>query len=425
MDALLLHALSGKAQLASLRSAVPDSMVGQDTVTLLGWYSLYFKEFPGREKIVPEELKSLVRLRVGPDAPPEAVAMTMHLIDQLKEEPDEVAIKGMLGQLYTLDMSGRAGALLEKYNGGGEIDLVFEMQKLVQESAQRMSSASIVNFVRDDIGTLLDQFGKDQGLKFDFIQGLNLGMRGLIAGDSGMFAARVDAGKSSFLCRMAVGMAPQVPLYFEEGRPIIFMVNESEGNRMIPRLRQAALGLTVPEMIEWHNAGRLEPAYHAALGGTPIEIKNIHGWTVAQVERFVQQVKPAMFITDMPANLRMSISGNKTDALEETWQHLRDLAVMEKCIHIGTAQISVEGADQLYPPMQALKDTKTGVQGALDFQINMGNLNNPMAQTLRGISTPKNKLSKAGQPSNIQVEVVFNKDTCQFNDGSGGAPATP
>lgn len=422
MDALLLHALAGKTQLASLRSAVPDNMVGQDTVALLGWYSAYFNAFPDRDTVEPEELKSLVRLRAG-DAPAEAIAMTMHLIDQLKTKPDETAIKGLLGQLYTLDMSGRAGALLEKYNTGGEVDLVYEMQKLVQESSQRMSSASVVDFVRDDIGELLAKFGQDQGLKFTFISQLMTGMRGLIAGDSGMFAARVDAGKSSFLCKMATAMAPQVPKYFQEGQPILFLVNESEGNRMIPRLRQAALNLTVPQMIEWHNAGRLEQAYREALGGTPIEIKNIHGWTVAQVERFVQQVKPAMFITDMPANLRMSISGNKTDALEETWQHLRDLAVMEKCIHIGTAQISVEGADQLYPPMTALKDTKTGVQGALDFQINMGNLNNPMAQTLRGISTPKNKLSMAGQPSNVQTEVVFLKDTCQFNDGAGGAPA--
>lgn len=421
MDALLLHALAGKSQLASLRSAVPDSMVGQDTVALLGWYSLYFKEFPGRERVDPEELKSLVRLRCGPNTPPETVAMTMHLIDQLKTEPDDIAIKGMLGQLYTLDMSGRAGALLEKYNNNGEIDLVYEMSKLVKESEQRMSSASVVDFVRDDIGELLEKFGQDQGLKFTFVGGLMTGMRGLISGDSGMFAARVDAGKSSFLCKMATAMAPQVPKYFEAGRPIVFMVNESEGNRMIPRLRQAALNLTIPEMMEWHKEGRLEPAYREALGGTPIEIKNIHGWTIAQVERFVQQVRPAMFITDMPANLRMSVSGNKTDALEETWQHLRDLAVMEKCIHIGTAQISVEGADQLYPPMTALKDTKTGVQGALDFQINMGNLNNPMAQTLRGISTPKNKLSMPGQPSNVQVEVVFQKDTCQFIDGSQGA----
>ena len=69
-------------------------------------------------------------------------------------------------------------------------------------------------------------------------------------------------------------------------------------------------------------------------------------------------------------------------------------------------------------PTQAPGQAIEGVQGALDFQINMGNLNNPAAQALRGISTPKNKLSRAGFPSNVQTEVYFNKDTCQFNDGT-------
>jgi replicative DNA helicase len=431
MDSLLLHALSDKAQYGSLRSIVPDSLIGQDTVGLLAWFSVYWLTFPERERIDPDELKTIVGLRSA-GASPEQLALTYHLIDGLKTPPDEHALKGMLGQLYTLDLSGRTGAMLERYNSGQEIDLVYELKALVDEGSKRMSSTVATDFVRDDIGKLLQQLGQDNGLKFNFIAALRDGMRGLIPGDSGMFAARVDAGKTSFLCKMATHFAPQVRhlkdidgnAIFEQGRPIVFLVNESEGNRMLPRLRQSALGIDMPTMIAMHNAGELEPAYHKALGGTPIEVKNIHGWNVAQLERFVQEVMPCMFVLDMPANLRMSITGNKTDALEETWQRIRDLAVMTRSIGMGTAQISAEGKDMLYPPMDALKDSKTGVQGALDFQINMGNLSNPAAQKLRGISTPKNKLSRPGQPSNVQTEVVFEKDTCQFQDGAGATTAT-
>lgn len=418
MESLLLKALATRQRFTSLREAVPQGMMSPDTIAMLAWYQAYFQAFGERDHVDPDELVTFIKLRSGA-ASPESVALTVHLAQQLKEPAPESSVNSILEQLYELDLSGKAGALVTRFNEGGEVDLTFEMGRLAEEAKRRRSSTSSMDFVRDDIGSILEQLGRDDGLKFDFIPALNSAVRGLIPGDSAMFAARVDAGKSSFLCKMATSFAPQVKRFFGEGRPIVFLVNESEGSRMLPRLRQAALRLTLPELIDAHRDGSLEERYKAALGGTDIEVKNIHGWNLVQVERFVEQVRPSVCITDMPANIRMNIgNGSKTDALEYTWQVLRDLGVNNGCIMFGTAQISVEGADQLYPPMTALKDTKTGVQGALDLQINMGSLNNPDAAKLRGISTPKNKLSITGQPSCVQSEVWFDKDRCQFDSGA-------
>lgn len=93
--------------------------------------------------------------------------------------------------------------------------------------------------------------------------------------------------------------------------------------------------------------------------------------------------------------------------------------VRHDCIGMATVQISVEGGNMLYPPYSALKDSKTGIQGATDVIIMMGSLDNPDAQTIRGLSSPKNKFAAPGKPSCFQSEVYFDGARCLFNDGAG------
>jgi hypothetical protein len=47
----------------------------------------------------------------------------------------------------------------------------------------------------------------------------------------------------------------------------------------------------------------------------------------------------------------------------------------------------------------------------------LGARNDPALQTLRGISTAKNKFQMAGKPSHVQAELIFNAETCQYSDG--------
>ena len=49
----------------------------------------------------------------------------------------------------------------------------------------------------------------------------------------------------------------------------------------------------------------------------------------------------------------------------------------------------------------------------------MGSLDNPDAQALRGLSSPKNKFSVPGKPSCFTSEVYFDGSRCVFNDGTG------
>lgn len=427
MDALLLSALADKQRFNSLRHAVPEGMIAPDTQAVLAWYGAYFNAFPERERVDVDELQSLVRLRSA-GASPESLAITLHLVERLRVPPDDVAINGILGQLYELDLSGRAAALIEKFQRGEEIDLAYELSRLSQQAVRSKAQASPFDYCDVPIGEILSEVTDDKGLKFRRISALRDNILGLQPGASVAIAARPDKGKTSLIAACLTDFAPQVVQMFGEKRPILWLNNEGTAKRIIPRIYQAALQKDLNEIIRLSNSNELVPAYTKAIGGVSdlIRVKDMHGASMAQIEQVIEAQQPYVVVADMLANFRLSGAANgsnKADAVEQLWQEWREIMVRHNCIGLATVQISVEGGNMLYPPYSALKDSKTGIQGATDIIIMMGSLDNPDAQTIRGLSSPKNKFAVPGKPSCFQSEVYFDGSRCVFDDGTGAAHA--
>lgn len=422
MDSLILSALATKQRFNSLKHVIPAGMLAPDTSAMLQWYGAYYSAFPERAEVDFDELQSLVRLRSG-SASPESIQITLHLIDQLRKRPDDTALTGILGQLYELDLSGRAAALIERYQRGDEVDLAYEMSRLSQQAVRSKASATPDDYIRTGIDALLSEVSNDQGLKFRRIAALREHILGLSGGASIAIAARPDKGKTSFISSILTDFAPQVVQMYGGERPILWLNNEGSGKRIIPRIYQAALGKDLNEIISMSNAGELVQAYTDAIGGIPdlIRVKDMHGASLAQIEQVIEAQRPSIVVADMLGNFRLSsaaVGGNKADAVEQIWQEWRELMVRHDCIGLATVQISVEGGNMLYPPYSALKDSKTGIQGATDVILMMGSLDNPDAQTIRGLSSPKNKFAAPGKPSCFQSELYFDGARCVFNDGA-------
>lgn len=425
MDSLVLHAMAQKQRYNSLRHVIPEGMMTADTNAVLAWFGAYYNAFPERTAVDLDELKSLVRLRSA-NASPEGVAITLHLIDQLKTPVDEVALNGILGQLYEMDFAGRAAAAIAKYQNGEEIDVLYEVAGLAEKAKRARNSATPDEYITTPIGDLLAEVADDKGLKFRRIAALREHILGLQGGASIAIAARPDKGKTSFIADCLTDFAPQVVAMYGSSRPILWLNNEGSGKRIIPRIYQAALKMDLNEIIALSNRGELVPKYTEVIGGVPdlIRVKDMHGASLAQIEQVIEAMQPSVVVGDMIANFRLSGAANgsnKADAVEQMWQEWREIMVRNDCIGLGTVQISQEGGNMLYPPYSALKDSKTGIQGATDVIIMMGSLDNPDAQTIRGLSSPKNKFAVPGKPSCFQSEVYFDGSRCKFDDGSGGA----
>lgn len=428
MDSTLLHALASKQRYRALHYVVPQGMISQETSAMLAWFGAYWNAFPEREHVVVDELESLIRLRSAGSSR-EQVAVTLMLCESLRKPVDEASIRGILGQLHELDLSGRAGALIARYNNGEEINLAYELNKLSAHAVRSMAQSAPDDYIDTPIHDILSEIDNDAGVKFRRIKLLHDNIAGLMGGASIAIAARPDKGKTSLIATFVTDFAPQIESVFGPGRPILWLNNEGSGKRIIPRVYQAALGMDLDQIIKLSNANELVSKYTSAIGGTPdlIRVKDMHGASLAQVEQVIEATRPAVVVFDMVANFRLggAVNGsNKADAVEQLWQEIREMAVRHDFIAMSTVQISVEGGNLLYPPYSALKDSKTGIQGATDVILMLGSLDNPDAQSIRGLSTPKNKFSPPGKQSYVMGEVYFDGSKCTFNDGSTASTPT-
>ncbi len=419
MDVLLLKALSDRLRYRSLRHAVPAGMVTADTQAMLAWYEVYYATFPERDKIDVDELVSLVRLRSG-NASADSLAITLHLCELMRVPIDDASLRGILGQLHELDLSGKAGSLISRYNSGEEVSLAYELQMLAAQTRRAMVDGSKPNWAHKGILEYLSDDSDEGGLQWSTFPILHSQLKGLQRGDNVAVCAPTDQGKSSLLCRLAVDFQRQAKTIYP-GSPILYLVNEGTQERIQTRLYQTALGMQRADMLS-RTSEELESLYVAQVGSRDaIRAMNIHGKSVAQVTNLIEAAKPHMVITDMTGRIRATSnrSGGANDIgqLEEVWNDFRELAVIYEFAHIGTVQVSQEGFNMLYPPVSALQNSKTGIQTTLDLILMMGALQNPAAATLRGISTPKNKLARSGKLGQNQFECYFDAPINVWNTG--------
>lgn len=418
MDLNILAALRERNKYRQLRSAVPDSRVSPETIALLAWFGVYFENFPDKDRVETDVLRSLFTLRVGENTPAEQRSVMRALIDKLDEPVDRSVIDGITQQLYERDFSGRAAALLNAYEDGQEVDVIYEVQRLASESQRRVSASNPASYIDTPIEDILASFESDRGLKLP-TTALRESVGGLLGGDVMLVAGRPDKGKTSLVSFILATFAKQIRSLSWDGRPLLWLNNEGNGQRIIPRIYQAALGVNYEDLCALSNSGQLRDRYAKAVDGQSIRVKDIHGMSMGQVEQIIEEMNPCVVVADMMANIRMpgASGGNKTDALEAAWQEFREMMVRHDAVGIGTSQISNEGDNLLYPGYGALKDSKTGVQGAVDVMLMMGALNAPEMASLRGFSTPKNKRQIVGKPSYVQAEVYFDSEICRFEDG--------
>ena len=253
-DALILHALRDRQKYRTLISAVPTTMLAPESQSLLQWYSLYFQAYPEHDFVDVDAMDALVRLRSGYSR--EQLALIHHAMQMLRQPIDDAAIKGIVNQLYERDFSGRAAALIARYQNGEEVDVVYELNRLSQETSRVIAQGASTDWINDSIESILAMEEKDYGLKFP-LQVLQGAIKGVLGGASVAIAGRPDKGKTSLIAFVLQHFARQLDSYFDPERPILWLNNEGKGTRIVPRIYQAALGVDMDELVALSNAGEL------------------------------------------------------------------------------------------------------------------------------------------------------------------------
>lgn len=396
-----------------LRALVQPAALSKETGALLEDFGKYFEAFPSHDVIdLVTFLTQFKHWHKG--ITDERVREFARIMQNAMVEPDEDQRAFIVQQLADQDLTVKLANFVERFSEGdvgdvmSEVNTMFDRYKVSRGIKQ-------VKFIDTPIRELMKDDFNDDGIKWR-LHCLNSSMRALRGGDFGIIAGRPDKGKTSFIASEISFMAPQLP----PDRNVLWLNNEGPGKRIIPRVWQAALNLTMTEMVALDRADKLEEQFLAYMGRfDKVRIVDIHGMNNSQVDMIIEANNAGVIVYDMIDNIGGFGDAARNDLkLEFMYQWGRERSVKYDAIGLATSQISSDGDGLQFPTLSMLKDSKTGKQGACDFQLMIGAVNDPNQQMARFIGLPKNKMQRPDAPKDPRAEVIFDAIRSRYVDVS-------
>lgn len=408
---ILLRIMRQRSDYFKLRDLIPKANLDPKTVAIIDDFGKYYEKFPSHKDV--DMTTFLPRFQAWhPGMKDEVFNQYKAVLVNTIPSADDDQRKNIMEWLSDIELATKLANIAERHNDGDVDDLYSEVSRVTDGYRQRLGLRAI-QYIDIPIGELLQDEFDDTGIKWR-LDCLNGSMRRLRPGDFGIIAGRPDKGKTTFLTSEVTYFAPQLPA----DRNIIWLNNEGPGKRIIPRLYQSALNYSMTEMKDKHAAGVLVDEYRSAVSRLDkIRIIDVHGFNTGNIEAILEESNPGVIIYDMIDNIRGFGGEARTDlALEEMYKWARERSVKYDCIGLATSQISNDGDGLQFPTLGMLKDSKTGKQGACDFQLMIGASNDPNLIGMRYMSLPKNKLRRPDGASDPRAEVIFDGTRARYRD---------
>lgn len=411
IDIRLLQCIADKSTFQKLSGCIPLDALEPETRILIADVKAYYEKFDHKHIDISTFMSWAVTFR-HPNFTSEQRQLLATLIQKMTVAPPQEIKDNILSELHTLRLATVTANAVFQFNEGELEDFPDVLAGAVQQY-KIDSGIKAESWIDDDINNILDEVQDNRGLHWR-LESLNRCMRGLRPGDFGIIAARPDRGKTTFFASEVTHLAKQLP----EDRNVIWLNNEGVGRRIVPRLYQAAIGCTLSELVQHKHEGTLLSAYIDVVGRPDrIRVYDIHGYSTGQVERLIENSSPGVVVADIIDHIRGTSYETRTDVqLEHLYKWFRECCVKHSFVGLASSQISAEGDGLQFPTLSMLKDSKTGKQGACDFQLMIGARNDEGWGMQRWLSLPKNKLRREGAPGDPRAQVLFEPDIARYSD---------
>ncbi len=264
-------------------------------------------------------------------------------------------------------------------------------------------------FVTDNLDELYQQTIATPGLRWR-LGTLNRMLGSIRRGDFGFVFARPETGKTTFLASEVSHFASQTEA------PIIWVNNEEQGSKVMTRLYQAALGLTIDELME--DRQRSQENY-TRLTRNNIKLFDDASIYKRHLEDLCEKHQPSLIVIDQIDKIK-GFDGDREDLrLGKIYQWARELA-KTYCPIIGVCQADGTAEGVKWLNMGHVTSAKTSKQAEADFIIGIGKTNEQGRELTRYINISKNKLT--GDPDTLPelrhgfCEVVIDPIRARYKD---------
>jgi replicative DNA helicase len=287
-----------------------------------------------------------------------------------------------------------------------------DVNKLVQQldTVETLEDEPL-SFTTDDLELLHhDAFAKP-GLRWR-LGALNRSLGSLRKGDFGFVFARPETGKTTFLASEITHMAEQAE------RPILWVNNEEQSNKVMLRCYQALLGLTNIELFRDIPAARDE--FHRRIGGR-LKIYDGVSATAADLEKLCATLNPELIVFDQIDKIKGFTNDREDLRLGAIYQWAREMAKTYGPV-IGITQADGTGENQRWLTMNNVANAKTSKQAEADWIMGIGAIHDVGFEYIRFLHLSKNKLT--GDEDSIpelrhgRMEVHINPAIARYEDMS-------
>jgi hypothetical protein len=284
-----------------------------------------------------------------------------------------------------------------------------EVQKLVAALGDDVEEENEGDIITDDLSALLDTTYKTPGLRWR-LNALNRSLGSLRGGDFGFIFARPETGKTTFLASEVTFMAQQA------SGPVLWINNEEQNSKVKSRVYQAALGITLQEMLS--NTPHWDKEYKKILGGK-ILIPNRSSYTRWDVEKLCRKYKPSLVVIDQLPKIKGFKAERDDLLLGAIFQWGRDLA-KEGFPVMGVSQAGGSAEGKTWLTMDDVAKVKTEIQAEADFMLGIGKKHDTGWEEFRFLSICKNKLvgdtSTDPELRHSKMEVKIDAPRARYKD---------
>jgi len=319
----------------------------------------------------------------------------------------EDVLHDILVQIKQKDLAEKLGAASFDFVAGKKT--LQDIEEIYSKFGTIEKNTKELQFVTDNLDELYQQTIATPGLRWR-LGTLNRMLGSIRRGDFGFVFARPETGKTTFLASEVSNFAGQTE------RPIIWVNNEEQGTKVMTRLYQATLGLSIDELMMDRRASQQE---YGRLTRNSIKLFDDASVYKRQLEDLCEKYQPALVVIDQIDKIK-GFDGDREDLrLGKTYQWARELA-KTYCPVIGVCQADGTAEGVKWLNMGHVTSAKTSKQAEADFIIGIGKTGEQGRELTRYINISKNKLT--GDPDTVPelrhgfCEVIIDPIRARYKD---------
>lgn len=330
--------------------------------------------------VTPDEFKVAVGLKIDSERDKDREVYQQYLDILFSADIGDDVVSDLLVKIKHREIADKLATVsFEFMEGHKNLD---DIKKVYEKFGEATDAFDDVQFVTDDLEEIYAETVTRPGLRWR-LRTLNRMLGSLRKGDFGFIFARPETGKTTFLASEVTHFAGQLE------QPILWFNNEEQGNKVMTRCYQAALGLTLDELMGDRTSAKEE--YFKATRGN-IRLFDDAAIYRRQVEDLCNRYKPGLVIIDQLDKIK-GFDGDREDLkLGAIYQWARELA-KQHCPVIAVSQANGTGEGVKWLTMSHVAGATTSKQAEADFIIGIGKTSDTGMELVRHINISKNKLA--------------------------------